>query len=44
MYYKYLNKFCDLGREKAMRHHKFNNVEVDWYILPSRIRIRSVLR
>ncbi len=41
MDYKYLNKFIDLGVEKAMRHHKSNNDEIDWYILQSRIRIRS---
>jgi hypothetical protein len=46
MYFKYLNKFIDLGRETGMRHHKFNNDEIDWYILLSRSRIRfwSVLR
>jgi hypothetical protein len=35
-----LNKFIDLGVEKAMRHYKFNNDEKDWYILLSGIRIR----
>jgi hypothetical protein len=39
--YRYLNKFIDLGVENDMRHHKFNNDEIDWYILLSRIRIRS---
>jgi hypothetical protein len=35
---QYLNKFIDLGVEKAMRHHKFNNYQkIDWYILLSRI-------
>jgi hypothetical protein len=35
--YLYLNKFIDFGVEKAMRHHKFNSDEIDWYILLSRI-------
>ncbi len=38
MDYQYLNKFIDLGVEKAMRHQKFNNDELDWYILLSMIR------
>jgi hypothetical protein len=46
MDYKYLNKFIDLGVEKAMRHDKFNNDEIGWYILLKRIRIwnQPVLR
>ncbi len=41
---KYLNKFIDLGVEKAMKHHKFNNDEIYWwYILLSRIQIQSGL-
>ncbi len=32
MNYKNLNKFIDLGVEKAIRHHKFNNKEIDWNI------------
>jgi hypothetical protein len=43
MDYKYLTKFINLGVKKAMRHHKFNDDEIDWYILLSRIRIRSGL-
>ncbi len=41
MNYKYRTKFIDLGVEKAMRHHNFNNDEIDWYIILGRIRIRS---
>jgi hypothetical protein len=41
--YKYLSKFIDLGVEIAMRHQKFIYDEIYWYILLSRIRIRSGL-
>jgi hypothetical protein len=41
MAYKYLNKFIDLGVEKNIRHHKFYNDEIDFYISLRRIRIRS---
>jgi hypothetical protein len=41
---QYLNQFIDLGVEKTMRHHKFNDAEIDWYILLSRIQIRPVMR
>jgi hypothetical protein len=40
MNYNDINKFINLGAEKAMRHRKFNNDETDWYILLSGIRIR----
>jgi hypothetical protein len=41
--YQYLNEFIDPGVEKAMKHKKFNKDEIGWYILISRIRIRSGL-
>jgi hypothetical protein len=44
MDYKYLNKFIDMGVEKAVRHHTFNNDKIDWYILLRRVRIQSVLK
>ncbi len=31
MEYLCLNKFIDLGVEKAMKHHKFINDETGWY-------------
>jgi hypothetical protein len=37
MDYKYLNKVIDLGVEKAMRYHIFNNDEIDWYIFYSTV-------
>jgi hypothetical protein len=30
MDYQYLNEFVDLGVEKAMKHHKFNNDQIGW--------------
>jgi hypothetical protein len=41
MDYQYLNKFIDLGVEKAIRHHKLSNDEIDCSIYLSKIRIRS---
>jgi hypothetical protein len=37
MDYWYPNEFIDLGIGKAMRHHKFDNEDSDWYILLRRI-------
>jgi hypothetical protein len=37
--WQYLNGFIDLEVEKDMRHHKFNEDEIGWCILLSRIWI-----
>ncbi len=32
MDYQFLNEFVELEVEKAMRHRKFNNDEIGWYL------------